>query len=664
MAMAESTGLMVPMGRSIIQIERVTLIFKAALIGFFCAAATVASAQVSAEKPLPMGGTIADDGSSVSLNWFDAPRTRAGAVTVKRRILGETGAESWKTIGPNLGTVFSYEDTTTEPGQAYEYQVLRTGRTLIDVGYWATGVDLPALSQRGLVYLVIDETVVAPLAAHLDRFETDLIGDGWQVTRREIARGNDRDPLANLEAATRLRSWLRSRYDAAPEVEHVVILVGRVPVIMSGRANPDGHEPVPQPTDLYYGDLDGQWRITAAAALQENSVPSDHIEMQVGRIDFANLSDKNKDAEIQLLRAYFDKNHHWRMGLHGDLRQAYGESKFLAVEINGLRNVVGPESVTPGGHHDVGEERPWLWGLDFGDWNGRRYSTNYANKAVFALNFGSGKQHFGAPQNPMTALLAQPWYPLAVGWGARPAWWLHHMALGDTIGMVHKRTVNNGTADQPHLESMEYYPTGQYLWRNPVWVNLLGDPTVHAYVLAPPKGLTAQATASGTELRWGGSTDPDVLGYRIFRATKADGVFEPIDGGRIVEGLTFLDPDPLPDTRYMVRSFGKKVVVAGSFFTLSQGVFADADGAQSTAEVLELRTTTGQAVSLPLAFSAPVDGTIHAFVSGPEQGKLAMENGRWRYTPPADFTGQVTLRYTVSVGGQTADADLRIAVAD
>ena len=103
---------------------------------------------------------------------------------------------------------------------------------------------------------------------------------------------------------------------------------------------------------------------------------------------------------------------------------------------------------------------------------------------------------FNSRSSGMTTLLAHSWYPVAVGWGARPAWWLHHMALGGSIGDVHLRTVNNGVFADPYRESMDYYPPGRYLMRNPVWVNLLGDPTLRGFPLAPPHSVMARRTAA------------------------------------------------------------------------------------------------------------------------------------------------------------------------
>jgi hypothetical protein len=624
--------------------------------------ATVCAAQPSAEKILPLDAHFNADGTALELNWFEAHLPRVGSVTVKRRLYGQLGGQTWQTIAEGLGPVMRYTDTTVGPGVAYEYQVLRTARDIVDVGYWLAGTELPARAQRGHAYVIVDETVAGDIAPRLDRFEWDLIGDGWRVQRYDVPRGDGRKPVENLRNALAVKEWLRARYNEDPFGQHAVILVGHVPIVKSGKANPDGHEKVPHPTDLFYADMDGRWTLLRDGVALDNRVPGDFIELQIGRIDFAPVSAGRQEAEIRLLRAYFDKNHHWRMGYHGDLRETYGKTGHLAVEQAGLRNIVGFNQVASGGHHDVGEDKPWLWGVDFGDRKASRYAEDYANKAVFAINFGSGKQKFDAPNNAMRALLAQPWYPVAVGWGGRPAWWLHHMALGGSIGDVHMRTVNNGRVDKPYRESMDYFPTGLYLWRNPVWVNLLGDPTLSAFPLAPPQAVQTARAAAGVTLSWNASPDPDTLGYHVFRAGPGSTDFEPLTRDEPVETLSFTDPDPIENARYMVRAYGLKMVYAGSFYTYSQGALSAESPLSETHMTQSVRQ--GEATPLPEVFNRVTDGKIHALIEGPARGEVTQDDSGWRYTPPTGFAGTVDVRFSLSDALRTAEGLLRISIED
>ena len=629
----------------------------------WCLAPVMTAAQVSVEKILPLDAHFNADGTLLELNWFDAQPPRVGSVTVKRRRYGQIGGDTWKILATGLGPVMRYTDTTVRPGVAYEYQVLRTARDIVDVGYWLGGTEVPAQARRGTVYVIVDDTVAPDIAARLDRFEGDLIAEGWKVRRHPVPRDVG-DPVETLKAALALRGWLRDRYRDDPFGAHTAVLVGRVPLLKSGRVNPDGHEPIPHTTDLFYADVDGRWNATRAGEVLDRRLPGDAIELQIGRIDFSTVS-ADRDAEIRFLRAYFDKNHHWRKGYHGDLREAYGSVDYLSVEQAALRNIVGAGNVTVGGHHDVGEEKPWLWGVDFGDWNGGNYFSEHKNRAVFTINFGSNKQKIGLPGNGMTAMLAQPWYTVSVGWGSRPAWWLHHMALGGSIGLTHLRTVNNGRAAEPYRTSMDYYPTGDFLWRNPIWVNLLGDPTLGAFPLPPVQGFGARSAHGGVDLTWEPPAAPQVQGYRLFRIDPATGSVTDLNGPEPVAEAGFTDDTPDPaQPLYMVRAYGLQKVYAGSFYTYAPGavVQVDAAGGGAFAADIDVTTTVGQPVVLPDVFSAPQDGVIHAFIEGAPHGQLAFEEGNWVYTPRTGFTGTVGLRMTVSDKWRSAEAALRITV--
>ena len=634
-----------------------------ALLGATLLVADPAISQELSEKLLPLNGSISADGRRVDLDWLHSPRAHSGVIKLERRQLGEVGAESWKQLGSVQSARFRITDNSTEPGVAYEYRVQRIGRKILDVGYWVTGVDVPADETLRNAHIIVDETIAEALGPWLLRFERDLIGTGWQVSKYLTERHDRQRPRKNFERAVAIRSWLRKQYSDDPFGEHAIILIGHVPLLSSGQVGPDGHKIEPHATDLFYADMDGQWRVSRDGVLGENQVPSSNIEMQVGRIDFATVSQGKKSEEISLLRSYFDKNHHWRMGLLGELRGAYGQSNHLFAERYGLRNLVGPKFVVEGGHHDTGTERPWLWGVDFGSWDPAKYREGQKTKAVFLINFGSGKQKIDRHNNTMTALLAHPWYPLAVGWGGRPAWWLHLMSLGGSIGEVHKRTVNNGKASEAYRESLEYFPTGRYLWRNPIWVNLLGDPTMHAFVLKAPNGLSAKFKEDGVvELTWRASSDPGVIGYNIYRSLGDTLTFEQINAYQPVVLTTFIDDSPNKNAMYMVRAYGKKEVYAGSFYTLSQGIFSQVGSVPVAAEKISLMTAPGEPVALPNNFSDMRQKFLYSLIEPPQEGELELKDQVWYYTPPLDFQGEVALRYSIFDGQQTAEGNIVVVV--
>jgi hypothetical protein len=538
---------------------------------------------------------------------------------------------------------------------AFEYQVIRSQREIVDAGYWVAGRDVPAYAERGVALLVIDEEIADGISRHLDRFRRDLVGAGWRVVEQRVPRHRGAEPVANLRAALAIRGWIMGQVAEDPFAEHALILVGHVPVLRSGQAAPDGHEVRPHPTDSFYADIDSRWTGTPEGLLLHNTVPGNGIELQVGRIDFGPMAGSDREREIRLLQQYFDKNHHWRHGLLGDLRNAYANERMLQVEEHGLFNLVGAEAIAQGGHHDAGAEGAWLWGVDFGSWNFDDYfeqTGGGSGRSVFAINFGSNKQIFDAPRNPMTALLAQPWHTVAVGWGARPAWRLHLMALGGTIGEVHRRSLNNGPVDGAYPEEFEYVPTGQYVFRQPVWVNLLGDPTLGAYPLAPPGDPVLQGQGAGAVLTWEASPDGDTRGYRVFRLAEGGSHAEPVGGTHLLEGgdLTLeADEEAGP---YLVRSFGLKETPAGSFYTYSQGAYVVPAG-WALPEVITIEEdASNREIFIPLEHTRDGRSYLVSIVHPPATGRIAVVPGGWRYTPAeaemdillpiAIFDGQVS----------------------
>ncbi len=629
------------------------------------AAEPLAQAQSAAPGPLPLEGETSADGSTVTLTWPRAERQITGLVQVNRRVLGDTGPGSWRPIGPPRPTAF-WRDTNVPSGTAFEYQVIRRQGDIVDAGYWIAGREVPARAERGVALLVVDEEIAEGIGLHLDRFRRDLVGSGWTVIESRAPRHAASDGWRNLAAATAIRGWIIEQVARDPFADHALVLVGHVPVLRSGQAAPDGHEARPHPTDTVYADVDGRWRASRDGLLLHNSVPGDGIELQVGRIDFAPMAAGDRVREIRLLQQYFDKNHHWRHGLMGDPRTAYAGHQMLAVEEHGLYNLVGAGAVAQSGHHytEPGATEAWLWGVDFGS----RHFDDYfeagggsSGRSVFAINFGSYKQMFDDPRNAMVALLAQPWTTVAVGWGGRPAWRLHLMALGGTIGEVHRRTVNNGPADGDYPDAFEYFPTGNHVFRVPVWVNLLGDPTLAAYPLAPPVAPTLRLSGDTGFLDWGMSPDPDVQGYRVFEVVGDGSRAHPLDA-RAPTGtaaLTFGTAGGAAGV-FLLRAFGLKETPAGSFQTYSQGAYVSA-GAAPLPETVTVAAEPGAEVFVPMHQMADGRSLLISVVRPPETGRLTPETGGWRYTPAAGAAARrVVLPITVFDGTASRSASLVI----
>lgn len=623
------------------------------------------SAQSLPERSLPVEGLVDQAEGVVTLSWPSAERQIIGAVEVNRRRLGETGPDTWRPLAPPRTTAV-WRDADLRSGQAYEYQVVRSQRAVVDAGYWAAGWEVPTLAQRGVVLLVIDEEVVEPLSQHLIRLRRDLVGAGWDVMERHVPRHVAESQRANLQAAIAIRSWIIDQVADDPFAEHAIFLIGHVPIVLSGQAAPDGHGARPHPTDAFYADLDGQWRANLDGLLLHNTVPGNGIELQVGRVDFSALAGNDHENEVRLLQQYLDKNHHWRHGLYGDLRRAYANNRNLLVEQHALLNLLSSNAIVEGGHNDTDAEGAWLWGVDFGSWNFDDYfaSSGGASRGpVFAINFGSHKQMFNARRNAMVALLAQPWYTVAVGWGGRPAWRLHLMALGGSIGEVHRRTLNNGTLEGAYPDEFEYFPTGNYVFRQPVWVNLLGDPTLGAYPLAPPAHPVVEQTGSSGRLSWDASPDADTVGYRVFRLVQGGAAAELVSDLDVLNVQELEIEGDVSAEQYFIRAYGLKETPAGSFFTHSQGAYAvPAD--RILPDLIRMDSGSEETVFIPSQHMQDGQRYLISIVQSPESGQVVPVPGGWHYTPEDRDSHEANLQISIFDGQASRVADLEVRWRD
>ena len=264
----------------------------------------------------------------------------------------------------------------------------------------------------------------------------------------------------------------------------------------------------------------------------------------------------------------------------------------------------------------------------------------------------------------MNAMLAQQGYGLATGWGSRPAWQFHHMALGKSIGYSHLRTVNNGTSTFGGPETLEYTPTGDYTFLNPVWVNLLGDPTLHPFPLRSVRKLQAEMRQNNVHLNWTEADTEAKIQYRVYRAPDRFGPYQPLNPLELHSGHQYVDPNPVAGAWYMVRAHALKEVYAGSFNTFSQGTFAEIDNEPPEATAQLISTPMGQEVTVSLTATDPDSDNqlTTAFVNVPEGGHLVESNGGWSFVPDAGFSGRVNIPFTVFDGVASADGLVSIDV--
>jgi len=572
----------------------------ALLLGGVCA-----GAESVADHAVQVSAVVQSNPARITLSWPADPRATNYTCYRKTRT-----ATSWGAPIPLAANATSYVDSSVAIGGAYEYRISRTawnGSTnYIGEGYIYTGIQAPLVESRGKVILVVDNTQVASLARELTRLQQDLVGDGWTVLRHDVAR---------TDSVASIKSVIKADYDAAPSTVKAVLLLGHIPVPYSGELALDGHPDHrgAWPADVYYGEMNGTWTDSTVDTStysppvsdpRNRNVPGDGkfddvvlpsaVELQVGRVDFANLPAFPK-SETELLRQYLNKNHSWRhrfitaepRGLIDDNLGLFGGE---AIAVNGWRSFApffGASNTFASDWLTTLTTQSYLWGFGCG---GGTYSSaggvattsqlvTNDPRVVFTMFFGSYFGDWDSQNNFLRAQLATATYTLASAWAGRPIWAFHHMGLGETIGSSARITQNN-----TGLYAYNVVPTG-------VHVALMGDPTLRMHPVAPPSALIIRTNAAGgLKLSWNPSTDP-VAGYHVYRSSLASGPFS----RRTASLLTtneYVDATGSSQI-YMVRAVKLEVSGRGSYYNPSQGIFQDLAGTYGPPLLTITRPTDG-----------------------------------------------------------------------
>jgi hypothetical protein len=545
----------------------------------------------------------------ITLHWVQDEIPATG-YTVWRKAPGDA---TWSGNGISLsGDATSFTDENVSGGSVYEYQIRKSSSLYSAYGYVTVPINAPLVESRGKLVLVVDNSVAGALGNELRRLQNDLIGDGWSVIRKDVARD---------ERPENIRRAIQGDYQADPANVKAVFLFGHVPIARSGNLNIDGHQARPMPADVYYGEMNSDWTDNNGdGVFDQNTIPSD-VELAVGRVDFADLpgayTSFGLPNEIDLLRRYLDKDHAYRHAIMRPSLRALvgnggGDAGGQAYAASGYRSfapLVGPQNVissgielyTPvnerfigrltsddylwsyasagGGDFSIGQMGTHgayndLWGSDLVEFNAR---------SAFYLFFGSWFGEWSKQDNLLRTALATPDYGLAAAWSGRPHLFFHPMGAGATLGDSIRLSQNN---------SGTYQNQAQRLLRG-VHIALLGDPALRLYNLAPPTELRANSNGNEVSLTWNGSRD-SVLGYLVYRSS-GGGPFTRVTNDPI-SGTNFNDRPGNPnDAIYMVRAVTLQQSPSGTYYNASEGVFSRDD-------IGSIGVSAGSAIP---AFAAP-----------------------------------------------------------
>src|ERR1051326_1750025 len=206
--------------------------------------------ETTVEFSVQLSATVQENPPRITLHWPQDSCSQHRSYSDYRKA---PGATSWGKAIALPGTATQYVDKSVRIGASYEYEVIKSTPHYAGYGYIYSGIDVPLTDSRGKLLLVVDNTYAARLTNELARLQEDLVGDGWQVTRMDVARN---DSPANVKCR------IKAQYDSDPINVKAVFLFGHVPVAYSGDIVPDGHCPDHRgawPCDGFYGDMDGVW---------------------------------------------------------------------------------------------------------------------------------------------------------------------------------------------------------------------------------------------------------------------------------------------------------------------------------------------------------------------------------------------------------------------
>ncbi|MBK6544734.1 MAG: T9SS type A sorting domain-containing protein [Saprospiraceae bacterium] len=514
--------------------------------------------------------------ASITLNWIKDPDATNYYIFRKNKT-----ANSWGNAIANVSKDSSrYVDKTIEVGKGYEYRVSKVSPTGNGFGYVYASIKLPATEIKGSILLLVDSTINARLKTEINIWKSDLANEAWNVLTYVPTAKN---------TVVDIRTKIIDLKKLNPDLKTIFIL-GHVKVPYSGDIAPDGHVPDhlgAWPTDAYYGDLDGNWtdvlvsdpganraenkNIIGDGKFDQSSIPSD-IDLEVGRADFANLPAFSKN-EVELTRAYLNKNHLWRTGqIKAEKRGIVLDNFNFANEAfgqTGMKNFsvfFNPANVEYGNYRDSLRKKSYLcsYGSGSGSYTsagGISTSQNMATdslQTVFTFLFGSYFGDWDSQNNFMRSALGSGTI-LTCAWAGRPHWAVHHMAMGDHIGYGARLSMNNTVL----------YNAGSS--PRSIHIALLGDPSLAMFPMAAVSSLEAVESGPHIELRWtrsAAATD----GYYIYRKTEGNTQFDVI--AKNVTDTVYKDLCPRLGFKfeYMIRAVKLETNASGSFYNLSEGI--------------------------------------------------------------------------------------------
>ncbi len=542
-----------------------------------------------AKQSVIIHAEIQTDPPAITLKWVED--TQNSGYTIHRK--GKDNISWASAKGNAMPFETSWTDTNVVVGEAYEYRIQKNLAGYgggYSNGYIYAGIEAPATHQRGACLVLIDSTFKTKLAPEINTLLSDIQMDGWRTQALYVDRN---------DAVTTVKDKIKTWANGQPSTFKTLFILGHVPVPYSGYIAPDGHIPDHQgawPADGYYGDLDGLWtdqsiNTEAPNDPRNDNIPGDgkfdqstfptKVELQIGRVDFANMP-SFAQTEEQLLRRYLNKDHAWRIGMVQAEERGLVQNNFAGFAEGFGQN--GWKNFAPMFGYDNVKELPyratlltgnylWSYGCGAGSYtsaSGITTTTELANdslQSIFTMVFGSYFGDWDRSDNLLRATIASG-STLTNAWAARPNWMLHHMALGENIGFASQITMNNNGA---------MYQSGSSPMS--IHISLMGDPTLRMHTLRQISNLTATPSNLDVDLSW--TAVNSAMGYFVYKKKTNEADYVLLNTDPITATQYKDDCSGQGATDYMVRAVELRSSASGSYYNLSQGKSVHIDIDQS-----------------------------------------------------------------------------------
>ena len=571
--------------------------------------------------------------NSITLSWTSF--ASATGYTIHRKLKSST---SWgSSIASLSNNINQYTDNTAIPNIYYEYRVTRNSSVGTAYGYVSTGIALDHIIYRGHIILVIDNTFTSSLSNEINTLQNDLKYDGWSISRIDVSR---------TATPASIRTQIQNIYNSNSNTK-AVLLLGHVPVYRSGNIAPDGHSSIPWSCDAYYGEMTSTW------STPPTTLPSD-VELQVGRIDLYNMNAFSQSEE-QLLRNYLNKLHNFKIKAITVQSRGLIQDNFASISNpmaeTGYRTfgplttsfTVIPSYNSPNFSSRVSEGYLWTYSSGGGNYNtadGIGSTSTYAStphNGIFNMTFGS---YFG---NWDANVAVPSWNngqnnflraPLASGnaltnvWAGQPAWFFHHMGMGDNIGYSTLLSMNNRTSSSTYQPQNTGWLGQGY---TTIHLGLMGDPTLRMDYISPPTNLSIINNGTSLTLTWNPSLET-VNGYILYKINSS-GVISQAYPDIISSTTLTASLNSTPGVEYIIRAVKLYSNNSGSYYNQSLGISA----------------------VVPQPTFVPIN--IKAFLQGPLVNNLMNDNLRANNFIPLTNNGYTTSQSVLNITGNSAIVD-------